>query len=84
MKITLNVDASLLARVMKAFGTANKTKAIDLALREVDRKATMRTLAAKGLGMSPQELGTMFDASYDLASMRAAEVPGLSGSKKKV
>lgn len=82
MKITLNVDASLLGRVMNAFGTTNKTKAIDLALREIDRKTKMRALAAEGLGMSAEELGNMLDPSYDLEAARAAELPGRYGKKE--
>lgn len=82
MKITLNVDASLLDRVMNALGTTNKTKAIDLALREVDRKTKMRALAAEGLGMSAEELANMFDPSYDLKTARAAETPARYGKRE--
>jgi Arc/MetJ family transcription regulator len=38
MKMTLHIDEALLARVMAATGTASKTKAVDLALREMDRR----------------------------------------------
>lgn len=73
MKITLNVDGPLLKRVMVAMGTTNKTRAIDLVLREADRRTKLQSLAAEGLGLSPDELSTMFDPTYDLVAARAAE-----------
>jgi hypothetical protein len=82
MKITLNVDGPLLKRVMAAMGTTNKTRAIDLVLREADRRAKLQDLAAEGLGMSPDELEAMFDPSYDLMAARAAEGAGLYRSGK--
>jgi len=82
MKITLNVDGPLLKRVMAAMGTTNKTRAIDLALRETDRKSRLQELASEGMGMSPDELGAMFDPSYDLMAARAAEGAALYRPKK--
>lgn len=82
MKITLNVDGPLLKRVMAAMGTTNKTRAIDLALRETDRKSRLQALAADGMGLSPDELGSMFDPDYDLMSARAAEGAALYRPKK--
>lgn len=76
MKITLNVDEALLERVMKGLGVASKTHAIDLALREMDRKTTLRTLAAEGLGLTTEELEAVFDSDYDLMSARVAEGSG--------
>jgi len=83
MKITLNVDGPLLKRVMASMGTTNKTRAIDLVLREADRRAKLQALAAEGLGMSPDELEAMFDPSYDLMAARAAEGAGLYRSGKQ-
>ncbi len=83
MKMTLNVDGALLERVMAAFGTENKTKAIDLALREVDRKATLRKLAAEGLGMTSGELKKLFDPGDDLMAARVAEGASRYGRKKR-
>lgn len=84
MKITLNVDGPLLKRVMSAIGTTNKTRAIEHVLREADRRAKLQTLAAGGMGMSPEELGAMFDPAYDLMAARAAEGSGLyrTGNRK--
>ena len=38
MKITMNIDDVLLARVMKSSGAKTKTAAVDYALPEVDRR----------------------------------------------
>lgn len=75
MKMTLNVDDGLLASVMEYFGVANKTRAIDLALREVDRKKKLAEIGRKGLGLGAEELKNLFDADYDVLAARAAEAP---------
>jgi Arc/MetJ family transcription regulator len=77
MKISLNIDDALLSRVMDSLGTRNKTRAIDLALREIDRRGRLQKLAAQGMGLSPDELESMFDPAYDLESARIAEGSGL-------
>jgi len=82
MKITLNVDGPLLKRVMAAMGTTNKTRAIEHVLRETDRRTKLQALAAEGMGMSPEELGAMFDPSYDLMAARAAEGASLYRARK--
>jgi hypothetical protein len=82
MKITLNVDGPLLKRVMAALGTTNKTRAIEHVLREADRRTKLQNLAAEGMGMSPEELGAMFDPAYDLMAARAAEGPALYRASK--
>ena len=63
MKMTMYIDEELLARVMEATGTTSKTKAIDLALREMDRKAKLIKLSASGLGLTPDELDTKTKAA---------------------
>lgn len=83
MKITLNVDGPLLKRVMVALGTSNKTRAIDLVLREADRRSKLQKLASVGLGLKPKELGTLFDPSYDLMAARAADGTSVYRTGKK-
>jgi len=73
MKITLNVDGALLKRVMAGLGTGNKTQAIDLALREMDRQQKLRRYAGEGMGLSAEELAQVFDPDYDLAAARVSE-----------
>ena len=83
MKMTFNVNDALLKRVMTLMGTTNKTHAIDLAMREADRRGQLQKLATAGMGLSPNELASMFDPSYDLSVARTAEGPGLYRTKKK-
>ncbi|MCI0745332.1 MAG: type II toxin-antitoxin system VapB family antitoxin [Verrucomicrobia subdivision 3 bacterium] len=61
MKMTMNIDDALLERVMAATGAKSKTLAIDLALREMDRRAELRRLTSEGLGLSASELKEAFD-----------------------
>ena len=75
MKMTMHIDEALLARVMKASGISSKTKAIDMALRELDRKAKLIELGEVGLGLSSSELKEVIDPAYDLEAMRRREVP---------
>jgi Arc/MetJ family transcription regulator len=83
MKMTLHIDDKLLARVMAATGAASKTKAIDLALREVDRRAKLVSLATEGLGLDPDELKDALDPAYDLDAMRRRETPTTYGRKSR-
>jgi hypothetical protein len=75
MKMTLYIDDALLARVMAATGVTSKTKAIDLALREMDRRAKLVALCSEGLGLGPDELKEAVDPAYKLGEMRRAETP---------
>ncbi|MDX6767041.1 MAG: type II toxin-antitoxin system VapB family antitoxin [Candidatus Methylacidiphilales bacterium] len=83
MKITLNVEDGLLKRAMEALGTENKTYAIDLALREVCRKHTLRTLGQRGLGLTSAELKKAVDPAYELMTLRVAETPVKYGRKTR-
>lgn len=83
MKMTMYIDDELLARVMEATGTTSKTKAIDLALREMDRKAKLVKLATAGLGLSPDELRDAVDPAYNLEAMRSEETPVKYGRKSR-
>ncbi|MBI2924514.1 MAG: type II toxin-antitoxin system VapB family antitoxin [Verrucomicrobia bacterium] len=75
MKMTLHIDDDLLTRVMEATGAASKTSAIDIALREMDRRARLVSLATEGLGLGPDELKDAVDPAYDLDEMRRHETP---------
>jgi Arc/MetJ family transcription regulator len=83
MKMTLNIDDALLDRVMEATGASSKTAAIDLALREVDRKATLVRIASEGLGLSSDALKEAVDPGYDLEELRARETPVNYGRKPR-
>ena len=83
MKMTMYIDDELLARVMEATGTTSKTKAIDLALREMDRRAKLIKMSAAGLGLGPDELKETVDPVYDLEALRRNETPVRYGRKPR-
>jgi Arc/MetJ family transcription regulator len=83
MKMTLNIDEALLNRVMEASGITNKTRAVDLALREMDRRSELKRMASEGLGLSARELKEAFDpASYEETNMILAEKPTTTYGRK--
>ena len=75
MKMTLHIDSELLARAMASTGATTKSMAVDLALREMDRKATLVKLASEGLGLAPDEWKDVIDPAYELAALRHRETP---------
>ena len=81
MKMTMHIDEALLKRVMEAYECETKTDAVEMALREMDRRTRFHELGRKGLGMTPEELAAAVDPNYDLASMRVAETPEGYGKK---
>ena len=81
--MTMYIDDALLARVMEATGATSKTRAIDLALREMDRRAKLMKLSSEGLGLSPDELKEAIDPGYDLEEMRRRETPTTYGRKRR-
>ncbi|MEP6662887.1 MAG: type II toxin-antitoxin system VapB family antitoxin [Verrucomicrobiota bacterium] len=84
MKMTMHIDDDLLARVMSVTGAESKTKAIDLALREMDRRAKLTELASAGLGLTASELRESFDpASYPESPFILAEKPVNYGRKPR-
>lgn len=83
MKMTLHIDDALLDRVMAATGATTKTMAVDLALREIDRRTKLVKLATEGLGLGPDELKDAVDPAYDLKAMRTHETPVRYGRKSR-
>jgi Arc/MetJ family transcription regulator len=83
MKMTMHIDDALLDRVVAATGASSKTAAIDLALREMDRRAELKKLAAKGLGLNASELREAFDPGYDLNTIRKVEGPVTYGRRSR-
>ncbi|HEY1172077.1 MAG TPA: type II toxin-antitoxin system VapB family antitoxin [Verrucomicrobiae bacterium] len=83
MKMTMHIDDQLLTRVMKAFGTDSKTRAVDLALREIDRRSRLVKLASAGLGLAADELKDAINPAYDLDEMRKRETPVSYGRKSR-
>jgi hypothetical protein len=83
MKMTLHIDDALLERVMAASGVESKTKAVDLALREMDRRAELKRLTTEGLGLSAGELKEVFDPASDLSEGKLALKPARYGRKPR-
>lgn len=75
MKMTMHIDKDLLKRVMDAYGYASKTEAVEMALRELDRKERLREFGRNGLGLTPDELADGVDPNYDLMALRVADLP---------
>jgi Arc/MetJ family transcription regulator len=72
VKVTLPIDETLLAHVMKTTETTNKSRAIAVALREWERRSRLVEIATAGLGLSPDELRDALNPNYDLDALRAA------------
>jgi Arc/MetJ family transcription regulator len=75
MKMTMHIDAELLDRVIAAHGFASKTEAVEMALKEMDRKDRLKEYFKNGLGWTKEELKNAVDPNYDLMALRAAEIP---------
>jgi len=70
MKMTLHIDEALLNRVTSIYGCESKTAAVALALRELERRHTLKSYAGRGLGFTPGELRESLDPAYDLMASR--------------
>lgn len=82
MKMTMHIDEDLLDRVVKRFSCASKTEAVEMALKEMDRRARFRDFVKTGSGFTAEELKNAVAPDYDILAMRAAEPSPTYGSKK--
>jgi len=65
MKMTMHIDEALLKRVIDAHGYESKTEAVEMALRELDRKARYREFIKNGLGLTEEELADAVVPGYN-------------------
>jgi Bacterial antitoxin of type II TA system, VapB len=65
MKMTMHIDEALLKRVIEEYGYESKTEAVEMALRELDRKARFRRFGMEGLGLSAEEWKDAIEPGYD-------------------
>ena len=79
MKITVDLDSTLLERVVELTGARTRTEAITTALREVERRGRLVEMLRAGTGASSKELKKMFDPASDPAVLRVAEDSDLYG-----
>ncbi len=80
MKMTIEIDDELLARVMASTGARTKTAAIELALREMDRRGSLLRLLDDDLGMTPANWRDAFEDISNVEALRAAETPAKYGT----
>jgi Arc/MetJ family transcription regulator len=65
MKMTMHIDEALLKRVVEAYGCESKTEAVEMALREMDRKVRYREFLKEGLSLTREELMDAVIPGYD-------------------
>ena len=82
MKMTMHIDEELLDRVIAAHGFASKTEAVEMALKEMDRKARLKEYFKKGLGWTKEEMKNAFDPNYDVMALRVADMPKKYGKRR--
>jgi hypothetical protein len=61
----MHIDEALLKRVVEAYGCESKTEAVEMALREMDRKVRYREFIKNGLGLTREELMDAVVPGYD-------------------
>lgn len=84
MKVTMDIGEALLKRVIAAPGVTSKTKAVDLALRELNRLAELKRLAQEELGLTAGELRRAFNPASDPdATLHCAEKSVARGRKSR-
>lgn len=82
MKMTMHIDEELLERVIATHGFASKTEAVEMALREMDRKSRLKEYLKNGLGWTKEELKNAVDPNYDVMAFRTAETPAKYGKRR--
>ncbi len=74
--MTMHIDEDTLAEVMKITGAPSKTAAVEMALKEIARKAKLKALLKKGFGLTPAEHRAVFPPDY-LETYRALPAAGV-------
>lgn len=80
--MTMHIDEEVLAEVMRITGVPSKTKAVEVALTEMVRKAKLKELGRRGLGLTPAELKNAWEDPEEVESLRAAEAGAEYGRKR--
>ena len=81
MKMTMHIDEETLADVVRITGVASKTGAVELALKEMVRRAKFKAIATAGLGLTKEELMKTWEDPFPeetarLATKKAKEARG--------
>ena len=81
MKMTMHIDDALLERVMAATGARSKTHAVDMALREVDRRRLTHAALAAAAGLPRSAVTGILSGSLQKVTidrvLRLVEAAGL-------
>ncbi len=80
--MTMHIDEAVLAEVMKATGASTKTKAVEIALREIARRARLKAILRKGSGVPADRLAEAYDPK-SLAVYRVAEDQAPYGQRRR-
>ncbi len=67
----MHIDEGLLKRVMDDYGYESKTEAVEMALRELDRKTRFRHFGTEGLGLTAAEWEDAIFPGYDPKNLSA-------------
>lgn len=84
MKMTMHIDEALLKRVVEAYGCESKTEAVEMALREMDRKVRYREFIKNGLGLTKEELMDAVIPGYDPKNLNITRYPDEDFPSSKV
>jgi Bacterial antitoxin of type II TA system, VapB len=71
MKMTMHIDEELLKRVMADYDYESKTEAVEMALRELDRKTRFKRYGTEGLGLTTEEWKDAIFPGYDPKNLSA-------------
>ncbi len=85
MKMTMHIDDALLKRVMDTYELETKTDAVHYALRELDRRARLKSFMKNGLGLTTDELKDAVYPGYDpdhLETFKVAEDEAPYGTRR--
>ena len=64
MNMTMHIDEDTLREVMKITGAPSKTAAVEMALKELARKAKLKALLKRGTGLKGKKAEEIFFPGY--------------------
>ena len=82
MKMTMHIDEALLETVIRLYRCESKTDAVNMALREMERRHKLSGYAKTGLGLSALELKEGVAPDYDVLESRRASGTASHGKRR--
>ena len=83
MKMTMHIDDETLAEVMKITGAESKTAAVELALKEMVRRARFKAVATAGLGLTKEELKHAWEDPFSEKAVGVAKTAKVLHGRKR-